>query len=122
MERVRFVQHKGKNILLEDFSGLAPGKELMETIDVARKTIASQPPKSVLAVMDATNAHYDNEALGALKEFVKANTPHVKASSVVGITGLLGKKVTISLSKHKIPFPKQSFINRTKMWMDILYI
>ena len=90
MERIHFVQHKGKSILLEDFSGLQPGAEFMETVEAARKLIASQPPNSVLAVLDATNAHYDNEALGALKDFVKANTPYVKRSCVVGITGLLG--------------------------------
>jgi hypothetical protein len=90
MEKVRFVQYKGKKILLEDFSGLEPGKEFTETLDIARKTIASQPPKSVLAVLDATNAHYDNETLGLLKDFVKANTPYIKAATVVGITGLLG--------------------------------
>ena len=97
MERVKFVQHKGKKILIEDFSGLTPGKEFEETVELARKTIASQPAKSVVAVLDATNAHYDNETLGLLKDFVKANAPYVKVSSIVGITGLLGIAVrTIS--------------------------
>ena len=90
MERVRFVMHKGKRILLTDFSGLAPGKEFAETVDASRKTIASQPPKSLLSLLDATGAHYDNEMLGLLKELVKSNTPYMKLSSLVGITGLLG--------------------------------
>jgi hypothetical protein len=90
MERIQFVQHKGKNILLEDFTKLSPGTEMIETIGVARKIIHSQPPKSVLAVLDATDAHYDNDTIGAMREFVNANTPYMKAASVVGITGLLG--------------------------------
>jgi hypothetical protein len=88
MERVRLIQHHGKNILLEDFTGLTPGKEFMDTLDTARKTIAGQPAKSVLALLDATNAHYDGETLSALQDFVKANTPFIKAASVVGIGGL----------------------------------
>jgi hypothetical protein len=88
MERIRFVQHHGSKILLEDFSGLAPGKEFMETLDAASKIIATQPAKSVLALLDATNAHYDGETLSALQDFVKANTPFIKAASVVGIGGL----------------------------------
>ena len=90
MERVRFVLHKGKSILLEDFSGLTPGIEFAETVAAARKTMASQPPESVLSVLDATDAHYDDEMLGLLRELVKSNTPYVKKSSVVGISGLLG--------------------------------
>lgn len=89
MERIRFVEHKGKRILLEDFSAVKPGDEFKQTLDQAALTIRSQPPKSVLAVFDATDANFDMESLTALGEFVKKNTPFMKYATVVGITGLL---------------------------------
>jgi hypothetical protein len=89
MERIRFVEHKGKSILLEDFSGVKPGEEFKQTLDHARLAIVSQPPKSVLALFDATGANFDMDSLTALGDFVKSNTPFIKYAAVVGITGLL---------------------------------
>jgi hypothetical protein len=89
MERIRFIEHKGKNILLEDFSEVKPGEEFNKILEQARLMIMSQPPKSVLALFDATGANFDMEALTALGDFVKKNTPHVKYATVVGISGLL---------------------------------
>jgi hypothetical protein len=91
---VTFLQYKGKTILLEDFTKLRPGPEFMETIKTAQALIASQPPRSVLAMLDATGASYNTETLSALKNFVQANTPYIKCATVVGITGLLNVAVT----------------------------
>ncbi|MBN1896070.1 hypothetical protein JW906_16410 [bacterium] len=89
MDRIRFIEYKGKNILIEDFSGLKPGEEFDKTLETARQTIASQPPKSVLALFDATNASFNMEALNAMSGFVKQNTPYIKKACAVGIKGLL---------------------------------
>jgi len=89
MDRIRFEEHQGKKILIEDFTQLKPGEEFMSTLASAKTTIASQPPKSVLAVLDATGASFNAEILGAMKEFTRDNTPYVKAATVVGITGML---------------------------------
>jgi len=89
MERIRFIEYKGQKILIEDFSGLKPGEEFDETLETARQIIASQPPQSVLALFDATNASFDREALNAMGRFVKQNTPYIKKACTVGIKGLL---------------------------------
>ena len=89
MERIYFTQHRGKTILIEDFTGIKPGVEYTSLLARARTMIASQPPNSVLAVFDATGAHYNAEMLAAMKEFTKANTPYIQRAVVVGITGLL---------------------------------
>jgi hypothetical protein len=87
--RLQFVTYKGKKILVEDFTNLKPGAEFLAQIQNAQALIATQPPKSVLAVFDATGSAFNNESLNAMKEFTKANTPYIKAATVVGITGLL---------------------------------
>ena len=94
MDRIRFEDHQGKKILIEDFTQLKPGEEFLNTIANAKATIASQPAKSVLAVLDATGAGFNAEILGAMKEFTRDNTPYIKAATVVGITGMLEVALT----------------------------
>jgi hypothetical protein len=89
MERLQFITHKGKKILVEDFTNIPPGPEFIDQIKKAQALIATQPPKSVLALFDASGDHFNNENLNAMKEFTRANTPFIKAAAVVGITGLL---------------------------------
>jgi hypothetical protein len=98
MERLHFMTYKGKIILIEDFSDMKPGEVFMQALDEAGKMIRSQPEHSVLAVFDATNSHFNNEILEAMKAFTQANTPYIKAATVVGITGLL-KIALKSISK-----------------------
>jgi hypothetical protein len=87
--RIQVVQHKGKDILIQDFSGLKPGDEFRTGIEEARTYIASRPPKSVLSIFDGTGAIYNAEVVSVLKEFTKHNEPYMKASTVVGIEGIL---------------------------------
>jgi hypothetical protein len=89
MSRISFVEHRGKKIILMDFTNLRPGDEFLAGEAEARAWIASQPPKSVLSIFDATGAVYNMEAIGVLKDFAKHNEPYIKASSVVGVEGLL---------------------------------
>ncbi len=94
MERIRFVQHKGKSVLIEDFSNLGPGEEFRSSLDAARKIIRSQPQGSVLALFDATGMKFNNEMVSEVKAFVKGNTPYIRAAAVVGVAGLLHVALT----------------------------
>jgi hypothetical protein len=98
MERVSFIQYKGASILVEDFSGMRPGQEFSDTIKAAQAIISKQPPKSVLALLDATNVTFNTDVLSKMKDFVQANTPYVKCATVVGVTGLLNVALS-TLSK-----------------------
>ena len=94
MERIRFVEHRGKKILLEDFSGMQPGREYVAALEEARRIIHSQPESSVLAMFDATNGMFDQDVINRMNEFAKSNKPYIKASALVGITGL--RKIALS--------------------------
>jgi flavodoxin len=87
MERVRFIDHKGKKILHLDFAG-CKADEVIPVIEQARTTIAAQPPKSVYTLTDVTDTRYNTEISDAMKEFVAHNKPYVAAAAVVGVTGL----------------------------------
>ena len=90
MERLYFTTHQGKKILIEDFSQMRPGPEFQTLIDQAQSMIASQPQGSLLALLDASGAHFNADILGRMKDFVSANKPYVRCAAVVGVSGLLG--------------------------------
>jgi hypothetical protein len=88
MDRIVFIEYHGQQVLIEDFSNLRPGDEFRATLEAARTIIHSQPPKSVLALFDATHSTFNAEAIGLVKDFTAQNEPFVKGAAVVGIEGL----------------------------------
>ncbi len=90
MERITFIEYGGRNILIEDFSGLRPGEEFRVCLEAAAAIIRSQPPRSVLALVDVSHSTFNAETIGTLKTFTTENEPYVRAAAVVGIEGLLG--------------------------------
>ena len=87
MERIQFIEHKGRKLLYLNFANCAPD-EILATVVKAKATIASQPRESVYTLTDVTNAGFNSKVSEALKEFVIHNKPYVKAAGVVGVTGL----------------------------------
>lgn len=92
-ERVRFINHEGRDILFLDFSR-CKADEVVKTIHHAKKIISSRPENSLLTLTDVTDARFNDEVGQNMKEFTAHNKPYVKASAVVGITGL--KKIIFS--------------------------
>lgn len=117
MSRINFTEYKGKKILVEDFSNISNPAELIGLIEEARKVIASQPPKSVLAVLDASHSKFNNEVLSAMKEFTKANSPYVKHACVVGIDGLLNVALTAVSKFSGRSFKSCSSLAEGKDWL-----
>ncbi|MBN1889288.1 MAG: hypothetical protein JW850_14940 [Thermoflexales bacterium] len=88
-ERIRFVDYKGKRILLEDFSSIRDEREFLALIKQAEGIVQSQPPKSVLVAVELTGARFSSTISQASKEASARNTPYVKASAMVGVKGLM---------------------------------
>ncbi len=88
MDRVRWIEHRGKRILFEDFSGLQETKDIYEVTDTSTALICRQPEKSVLLLTDVTNAHYSPSIMKRLKDNSKRTVPYMKAYVVVGVKGL----------------------------------
>jgi hypothetical protein len=87
MDRIRFISHNGKQLLFLDFSS-CKADEALKTISEAKKIIQDQPENSLLILTDVTDGRFNTLVTDAMKEFVAHNKPYVKASAVVGITGL----------------------------------
>jgi hypothetical protein len=89
MADVYELNHKGKTIVCLDIAGLQSKDkpEFQKLVAQAKKTIRLYPRKSALVITNVSNTGFDTEVSGIIKEYAQHNTPFVKASSVVGITG-----------------------------------
>jgi hypothetical protein len=90
MERTRFVDHKGKKILLLDYTDLGTSPEqLQEEIARTRQIISTQPPGSLLTLTDVRGSRITPGNVKAMQELVRHNVPYVKWGAViVSLTGI----------------------------------
>jgi len=104
MDRTRFVDHKGTRILHFDYSGLRDPEEAIAEIRRSMEIAARQPPRSLLAMTTVRDARYNTAVLQALKELASHNEPYVKASAVVGMSGLhrIAYQAVILFSRRQI--------------------
>ena len=90
MGKINKEVFRGKEIVVGDFRGISiREKDLIKnTLEQGKKTIAGYPHKSALVLTDVTGTGFDREVADMFKEYASHNTPYVKASALVGITGL----------------------------------
>jgi hypothetical protein len=105
MERSRFIEHRGKRILVLDYTGLGRDMDLLRAeIEKSKASITGEPPGSVLTMTDVRGSHITPGAVRAMQELVKHNAPFVKWSAiVVGLTGvyLTAFRATQALSRRR---------------------
>ena len=85
-DRIRFINHEGKKILLVDFSN-CPANEVEEIARAVPDYVTVNPLGSVL-LTDFTGAAFDRDALRAMKETAVFDKPYVKKSALIGTEDL----------------------------------
>jgi hypothetical protein len=88
MSRFTWTEHKGTRILFGDFSGVTRPDELTVAIEEGKRVVLNQPPKSLLSLLDVTGLRFTMETARLLKEGMAQNTPFVRATAVIGMSGL----------------------------------
>lgn len=83
-ERIRFITHKGKEILIVDCSQCG-GEELKKITRLAPQFVMQQPKGSVLLLADFTGAQINREVMQMLKRGTVFDRPHLKRSAWVGV-------------------------------------
>lgn len=93
------INHKGRIIYCLDIAGLHSRDKVdfYKYINQAKEEFQKHPPKSLLVVTNVTNTRYDTEIAKIFTDYVKHNTPYVKASAVVGLSGL--QKIILTIIK-----------------------
>lgn len=115
-ERVKFIQHGGRNILLLNFVDCS-ASDVLNTITEAKQVIAAQPEGSLLTLTDVTNARFNEDVTDRMKEFTAHNKPFVKAGAIIGVSGI--KKIifeaVMMFSKRRIHMFDD--MNAAKDWL-----
>jgi len=96
-QRLRFIEHSGKQVLLIDFGHCSPG-EMFALLAEIQATIEEQPRDSVLTLADFHDAQIDKAIATRMKEVLVFDRPYVKRSAWVGTESL--PKVLYENFKH----------------------
>ena len=82
-ERIHFIEHEGKQILLLDFTH-STAAQMMPLLESVRTTIAMQDRESVIVLADYEGAEVDHAVAMKIKEVLTLDRPFVKKSAWVG--------------------------------------
>jgi hypothetical protein len=88
MLRSKIITHQGREILYQDFSGLRTADEVNAVITESRKYFHSQPLGTAMSLANIEEMHFNNQIKDLFMNFVKENKPYMKASAIIGVTGL----------------------------------
>ena len=82
-DRIRFIEHKSKRILLLDFSH-ANAHEMQLLLEHVRITVAQHAHESVVTLADFTGATLDHAVATRIKEVLTLDRPFVKKTAWIG--------------------------------------
>ena len=82
-DRIRFISHKGRQILLVDLSHCAAA-EAEKICRLVPSFVTAEPRGSVLLLADFTGVELNREVIALLKQGTVFDRPHVKRSAWVG--------------------------------------
>jgi hypothetical protein len=89
MGRVRFIEHKGKRIVLLDFTGITDPEQGLAAVAEASRFIATQPVGGdTRTLTDVTDTRYDRRIIDAFKNMTAGNLPIVRAAAIVSGSAL----------------------------------
>jgi len=99
MASVHEINYKGKTIFCLDVAGLKlkDKPEFQKLIENAKEQICKYPPKSLLSLTNVADTGFDTEVAAVIGEYAAHNTPYIKASAIVGISGV--QKVVLAAIK-----------------------
>jgi len=83
----KFIIYEGVEVLYTDLTGTLP-KQGIEALRQCRENCKSRPIKSVLSLINVTDARYNSELIAYAKEMSRDNKPYILASAVCGFNDL----------------------------------
>jgi hypothetical protein len=86
-ERIQFITHQGKQVLLIDLSNCSAA-EVERVLRAVPDVVTRRPRGSVLILSDFTGASFDQEAIRVMKETAVFDKPYVKKSAWAGAVSL----------------------------------
>ncbi len=85
----RIIYYNQKRIVYINFSNLKKPEEIYTLMADATRFISANLPKSVMTLTNLSGMHFNNEIFNRFISYVKTNSPYVKTSAVVGMSGMM---------------------------------
>ena len=82
-DRIHFIEHEGKQILLIDASQV-PAQQMLLLLEYVQIIVAKHARESVLILADLTGAKIDRTVATRIKEVLTLDRPFVKKTAWVG--------------------------------------
>ena len=82
-DRIHFIEHQGKQILLIDYSG-ASAHQMLLLLEHVRITVAQHARESLLILADFSDAEIDRTVVTRIREVLTLDRPFVKRTAWVG--------------------------------------
>ncbi len=83
MDRISFITHRNKPIMLIDFSHCQP-KEILVLLEEVQHAVARHQRGTLLTLADMTGAHIDRQVATRMKEVLVRDRPYVNRSAWIG--------------------------------------
>ena len=87
-DRISRIEHQGVSILFQDFRGLQRVEDAQTAFEQSRAIVTSAAPESILILTDFTGSRFNAQMVEAAKQLAAQNKPFVRASALVGLSGL----------------------------------
>lgn len=114
--RVSWIEYKGERILYTDYSNATP-EEIISTVNESVAVLFEQEKKSVLQIVDVSNASYDLKSWQTLRQRAKETEPYTKASAVLGVEGPKKHLLTVTKMVSKRNIKAFDNIDDAKDWL-----
>jgi len=113
MPIVQIINRFDKQILLMDFTNARTTAEITQTAEEAKKIVALQQLKSLVALLDVTGTTINRERINIIQSMAAHNRPYIRYIALVGMGffRMIAFRVMLRLSgrkNHKV------FIKREK--------
>src|SRR5215467_12110012 len=86
-DRIRFIQHQDKSVMLIDLSH-ASKQDLLMLLSRIKTVVAEQPRDSVLVLADFSGSTIDKDIATRMKEVLVFDRPYVKKAAWLGTEDL----------------------------------
>jgi len=88
MERIETIHYHNQDIICMDASGFSTTIEIEPLLNETHKIVQEMGEGNARLLSNVEDTRYSKEISELAKEFVRRNTPYMKASAIVGVKGI----------------------------------
>ena len=115
--RGAFVEHQGVRMLVVDATNLREFDDFIAMIGRFEGLIRGEPQGSVRVVMHVAGLHFDRRSVSAIKGVFVRVQPWIRASCLVGVTGLQRVLLQVLNQVAKRERPLFDTLDQAKDWL-----